>query len=105
MFEFFDTIYQFITNDIFIILNDFVVFLAAKATIAFFTAKIFMVSMAWQVGSQVLTELNITTAINQAWGNLDSDTYNAIAFFRVPDALNIIMASYPAKMFMRMLGF
>lgn len=105
MFEFFDSIYQYLTVGLWLDINAMIVYVMAKLVIWAFELKLALIVFAWDVGKEVVNQLNLTATMNQAMSNLSSETYDAMAFFRVPDVLNMIMASYPAKLFMRMMGW
>ncbi|MBD3639952.1 DUF2523 family protein [Marinobacter sp. DUT-1] len=75
-------------------LDDILVKLSAWYVIWVTKAKIYFVGFSWQVAQEVLNQLNISGTINQYWGTIDSKVMGVLTFFRVPDALNIILNAH-----------
>ena len=74
--------------------DDILVKLSAWYVIWVTKAKIYFVGFAWDVAQEVLNQLNISATINQYWGSIDSKVMGALTFFRIPDALNIILNAH-----------
>ena len=104
MFEFFDYIYEFIAL-IPTLISDAIIYLAAQGFIFYIEAKLYAVTFAWDIAQVVIAELNISAQLQSVWGMIDSQTMNTLAFFRIPEALNLILAAFPTKLILRMMGF
>ena len=104
MFEFFDVIYEFLIN-IPTLIMDAVAYLMAQLFIFYVKGKLWLVTFSWDVAQVVIAELNISAQLQAVWGGIDNQTMQTLAFFRIPEALNMILAAFPTKMIMRMLGF
>ncbi|TRW98995.1 DUF2523 family protein [Candidatus Methylobacter oryzae] len=74
------------------------------ATISTITFKLWAISFAWDIAQEILSQLNITSAIQSAWSALDSRIMDAISFFRIPEAINIILTAHVTKFVLRFLG-
>lgn len=60
--------------------------------------KIFAVQHAWGVASAVIAQLGISTAIDSAWNAIDSTTMSYLTFFKVPDAINVLVSARVTRM-------
>lgn len=75
-------------------INDLLVKSAAWFVIAYTKAKIAMVQFSWSVAQEILNQLNISSAINQYWGSIDSDVMGVLTFFKIPEAFNMILNAH-----------
>jgi len=75
-------------------LDDIMVKLSAWYVIWVTKAKIYFVGFSWDVAQEVLNQLNISGTINQYWGSIDSNVMGALTYFRIPDALNIVLNAH-----------
>lgn len=89
-------LYEFITE----VLAELIIYLTVSAI----QAKIFFTSIAWGVAQEILTSLNISQYIQSAWNGIPPDSLQVLNFFRVPDALNIILNASVTKYAMNVLG-
>lgn len=55
--------------------------------------KLWALKFAWGVANNLLTNLGVSATIASAWGALPSDLMQTALFFRVPDALNLLLAA------------
>ena len=99
---FFDSIWAFLES-IPAFLDDALVKLSAWYVIWITKAKIYFVGFSWQVAQEVLNQLNISGTINQYWGAIDSEVMGAVTFFRIPEALNIILNAHLTRYVMGVL--
>lgn len=60
---------------------------------------------AWDIGSQILKDLDISSKLNSAWSSLDSDTLKWLSFFRVPECINVLLNAGATRFVMARLGF
>jgi hypothetical protein len=73
--------------------------------IAKLEAQIFMLEFSWGVAKNVLINLGVSQIIETAWSGIDSDIMGYLNFFRVPDALNIILQAYTTKIVLKVMGW
>lgn len=57
-------------------------------------AKIAMLSFAFDVASTIMTNLNLSQHLDYYYSQLDSRTLEYMAFFRLPDAINLLIQAY-----------
>jgi len=60
---------------------------------------------AWDVGRQILVDLNISSKLNNALSELDAETIAWLSVFRVFEAINIILNAIATRFAMARLGF
>lgn len=70
-------------------------------TIQQFKFMIWSIGFAWDIGQKILADIGISQALQNAWGGLDSQTMSVLMFFRIPDAVNIILSSGVTRFVLR----
>jgi hypothetical protein len=73
-------------------------------TIALIKFKLYMMVFAWDVAQQILAQLNITQQLNSAWAGIDSKSMQLVSFFRLPDALNIVLTARVTRYVLDFMG-
>jgi hypothetical protein len=68
-------------------------------------AKIAALSFAFDVASTIMTNLNLSQHLNSYYSMLDSRTLNYMAFFRLPDALNLLIQAYITRFTLSVIGW
>lgn len=69
----------------------------ANIIIAFIGLTKIMTQFAWDTAKQILLDLKITEAINNAWGMLDSKILAVLNYLRLPDLLNMIFSAHVTR--------
>jgi hypothetical protein len=72
--------------------------------VGWYKAKLQAIIFSWDVASEILDSLNISEQIETAFGQLDSDLVSIISFFRIPEAINIILSAYTTRLVMTFIG-
>lgn len=95
MFEFFTTTYnsfvEFMNSGFYELVTEVLSVFTQYYLIWLIEAKIFFISIAWGVAQNLLINLELSQHINDAWGALDSKLLSYLTFFRLPEALNILI--------------
>jgi len=55
--------------------------------------KIAAVQHAWGVAQAVIQQLGISSAVQSAWASIDSTVMGYLTFFKVPDAVNVLISA------------
>lgn len=74
-------------------------------TVMWWKAKLAALTFSWSVAQQLITNLNISGYLNNAYSALDSRTMALLAYFRIPEAINMILSAAITKFVFRFLGF
>ncbi|WP_347986041.1 DUF2523 domain-containing protein [Methylomonas sp. AM2-LC] len=96
---------EFVDTGIYDLLTKFTAWLIQWLTVAWFKAKLLALTFSYSVAQQMLTNLNISSYLTTTYSNLDSQTFAAINFLRIPDAINLMISAAMTKFVYRVLGF
>lgn len=106
IFDFFDWVADIWNTGIYDFFTEFVEWFVIKLATLYIEMKIGAVQFAWDVAQGVMAELNISAAIEEAFGYLPSDTRAALTFFRVPESVNVLVSGLLTRFVLRFLpGF
>lgn len=64
---------------------------------------LWLLQFAWGIAQTLITNLGISEALRTAWNNLDSEVLSMLMFFRVPDAINLILGGFGTRFVLRFL--
>lgn len=73
--------------------------------VAVVKAKIYMVGFAWDVAKIVLENIGLSQFINTAWGSLNPKLIGYLTFFKMPEALNIVIQAYATRFVLTVIGW
>lgn len=95
MFEFltesYNSFVEFMNSGFYELVTEVLAVITQYYVIGLIEAKIFFIGIAWGIAENILVNLQLSQMINDAWGALDSDLIAYLTFFRLPEALNIII--------------
>ncbi len=99
------TVSDFFTGGIYDLIVAATAWFVKWAVAAMWSAKLAALEFSWDVAQELLTSLNISSHLNNAWNSLNSQVLQLLTFFRVPEALNIVFSAATTKFVFRFLGF
>ena len=105
MFEFLNSIADFFTTGIYLFVVDASAYLLSTAIIWYWKIKLAGLEFAWSIAQGVLSNLNITQSLQTFWGALPSEVSAGASFFRVPEALNLILSALATRFVMSLIPF
>jgi len=100
-----DQIHKFLSDEVYQFLTKFVAWFVKWSVVAMWKIKLAVLKFAWDVAQEIITSLNISQYINAAWSSLNSQVLSMFVFFRVPEAVNIILSASVTKFVLRFIGF
>lgn len=106
--DFFDVLIQirdFFTDDIYDFFYEVFRQISAWYVVWVLKAKIFALSFAFDVASTIMTNLNLSQHLNSYYSMLDSNTLQYMSFFRLPDAINLLIQAYITRFTLDVLGW
>ena len=103
MVDFFNAIIDFLSTGIYDFLVAVVSWLISGLTYLYLKSQLIALTFAWDVGQQLLIDLNISQYMQDAFSHFDSQTHQILLFFRVPESLNVLMGAYSTRYVMRFL--
>jgi hypothetical protein len=99
---FFVNIFVFINEGIYDLLTEVFSQLVEWYVIAAIEFKIFVVVFLWGVAENLLANIELSSLINQAWANIDSQLMSYLTFLRIPEALNILLQASVTRFILRL---
>jgi len=96
---------DFINVGIYTLLTKFAAQLIKWYVAAMWKAKLAALVFSWGTAQELLSSLNVSSYLNTAWSSLESRTLSMLVFFRVPEAVNIIISAAATKFVFRFFGF
>jgi len=90
---FFTTIWAWLQSGIYDFFTEWFSAFMIWSTIGMIQFQMWAVTFAWDVAQHVLDQLNISSALSAAWSQLDNQVLNALTFFNVPDAINVLLSA------------
>jgi len=99
-----DTVLDWLEQDQFTFFEDFVAFFVVQLTIAKISFMLWSMEFSWGVAQAVLDQLSIGAQVEALWAATDSVLLSWLSFFKIPQALNMIMTAGTTKFVMRMVG-
>jgi hypothetical protein len=103
--DFSDQVQSFFADGIYDLLSQWTAWFIEWAVVAMWKVKLAVLAFSWDVAQNIIADLNISAFLNQAWGALNSQTLSMLFFFRVPEAVNIIVSAGVTKLVFRFVGF
>ena len=103
--DFFVAIFQFLTTGIvefFISLGNYIL---DSLTCLFLKIALLMLNFLWAIIKMLLIDLNLSSKLASAFGDLNSDVLKMVIFFRIPEAINMILAAFITRFVLRLIPF
>lgn len=99
------TVSNFFQTDLIVLLTKFTAWFVQWSVVALWKAKLALLGFSWGVAQQIMSNLNISSYLNGAWSSLNSSVLSMLTFFRIPDAVSMILSASVTKFVFRFLGF
>lgn len=103
--EFRDQVAAFLDHGIYDLLTKFTSWFIKWSTVGGMKFKLMMLEYSWDVAQELITSLNISGFLNNAYSSLESRTLNFLVFLRIPEAVNLVISAGFTKFVMKFLGF
>lgn len=88
--DFFDQFWAWI-DQLGVLFDSILVQVGAWYVIGATKAKVWFIGISWQIASQLMSQLNISSAIQTYWGQMDSEILAYVSWFKIPEALNMVL--------------
>jgi len=93
MFEFLQSLSDFAQDGIYEFSESWIAFFIGKLTIWYIEMKISSITFAWEIAQSILSALSVTQSIAASFGALSPDVRSAVGFFRIPEAVNMLIGA------------
>jgi len=92
-----ETIYEFFVSAF--------AYLVESMTLASIKFTIWSSQFAWDIAKQLINDLGVTDALNSAWSTIPGDTVSVLAFFQIPDVVNILLTAFVTSYTLKFIPF
>ena len=82
---------EFVNSGIYELLTNFIAYLIIKFTEFSIAITIFFTTLGWGVAKAIITQLDLSSHLNNTLGYLDSNALQIIYYMKIPEALNVIL--------------
>lgn len=103
MFEFLELIAEWFNSGIYTWFEEAMTYVGVELTILWFKLQLEGLRLAWGIAQGVIGSLGISQAVAAAWGGLPSDVASTAAFFRLPEAFNIMLTAGMTRLVMSLI--
>lgn len=103
MFEFLESIATFFQVGIYDFVEQAFKYFAVTLTIWWIEGQIWGLTFAWEVAQTVLSALNVSQQIAAAFNGLPGNVSQAAQFFRVPEAINLLLTAGVTRLVMSLI--
>ena len=62
--------------------------------IAYLEAKLYMLEIAYEIASALISAVGISDAINNAWSSVPTDARAVLTYLKIPEGINMIISAY-----------
>lgn len=103
--EFTDSILDWFEQDQYSFFQELMAWAMIQATIWKIEFMLWSAQFSWGVAQAVLDNLTIGQQVEQIWQQTDSYVLSWLNYFKIPDALNMILTAGTTKFVMRTVGW
>ena len=97
MIEGLQAISDFFTSGLFEFFDALFVELSTWFVVWAMKAKIMFMKLSWGVAENLIANLSISSMIESSWSSMDSGVLGYVTFFRIPEAINILIQAVVAR--------
>lgn len=101
----YDLVQDFITEGIYNLLTQFTALFIKWVTVAYWKLKLAALQFSYDVAMQMMVDLQLSQYLQLFFGALDSRVASMLQFFRIPEAINIVVSAFFTKFVFRFFGF
>lgn len=103
MEAFFNWISEFFSSGLYTLITEAFASLIEWLMLLKLKMMLWSLEFAWGIANSLISSLGISTAIENAWGSFSGPTLSNLMFFKVPDALNMIVSAIATRFVLRFL--
>lgn len=105
LINFFNGIEHFLNTAIYDVLSWSFAQFIELSTIAFIDFVMWSVPFAWNVAKQIITDMNLASTLDSAWGAMPSDLQGIATLLRIPESVNLLISAYFTRFVLRYIPF
>lgn len=97
-------IVDFFTHDMWVFIYEVFTQIASWMVIWVINVKIFFVQFSWDTAKVLLENYGLSDQLNQAWSHIDSKTISYLTYFRLIEAINILLQAAVTRFVLNVVG-
>jgi hypothetical protein len=105
MVDYLQSLYEFITSGIYDFFVAASAWILAKFLLLWLDVKIWAFKFCFSVSQEFLKQIDMSSLIHQAFSGLPGDIVSMLQFFRVPEAINILISAVVTRYALRFVPF
>lgn len=105
MFEFLQSIADWFSTGIYDFFTELAAYFITNMMIWYWKSKLSGLEFAWGVAQSILSTLNIGSTIQSYWAMLPGEVASGAAFFRVPEAISLMLTALATRFVLNFLPF
>ena len=103
--DFFQWLWDWFSIGIYDFFKGAFVLLTKYAILAYYKSFIFLLDVSYTAFIEIVEALNISDFVKSNYSSLPENVKSALAFFGIPEALNVIFSAFGTRLTMRFVPF
>lgn len=103
--SFFQFVWDFLSSGIYDFVKDGLVLLTKAAIYSWIQVQLLALEVAYQTAQEVMQDIGLAEAVRQRFGALPAEVVDALNFFGIPQALNIIFSALSTRLALKFVPF
>lgn len=102
---FFQFVWDFLSSGIYDFVKDGLVLLTKAAIYSWVQVQLLALEVAYEAAQGVMDDIGLAEAVRERWGALPAEVVNALNFFGIPQALNILFSALSTRFALKFVPF
>jgi hypothetical protein len=103
VFEFLQSISDWFQSGVYGFFEEATAWVLTEFMVWYIKAKLWGLKFAWNIAELTLTNLNVFSTIQSAWATVPAEVYGGLSFFKVPQALNMLLTAGATRFVFRLI--
>lgn len=103
--DFFDLVQNFFTSGIYSLLTEFTAWAIKWLIVFLWKAKLALLEFSYDVALDLMASLQISNYLNTFWSAIDGRIASMMQFFKIPEAINILLNAGFTRFVFKFIGF
>lgn len=99
--DFFNAIFDFINSGIYTFFKEIFKYLTKVAIYSYLQGQLFLLQVSYEVAQELMQSFGVASFIEQSYNSLSADVARALAFFGIPQAINILLSGLSTRFAMK----
>lgn len=104
-FGFLQYVWDWFTVGIYQFFTDLMAYFTKIAMLVWLQSTIVAVQVATKVVQSIVNDLGVLDSLQSIYNSMPSDVRSIAAFFRIPEAIGMVLSAYPVRFTMRFIPF